>query len=113
METVHVLCILANSIWVFIYVMYIIWTKGKHISRVEQNEKYMNEFQIQPIKVIYNKPWKVIQKNCWEITTIEEVSGDKNPRYKLVNIGKVMGPGDWRISGWKALAGSNALKNTY
>lgn len=56
MERVHILCILANSIWVFTYVMYIIWTKGKHISRVKQNEKYMNEFEIQSIKVIYNKP---------------------------------------------------------
>lgn len=34
--------------------------------------------------------------------TIADVSGDKDPRHQLVNNGKVMGPGDWRISGWKA-----------
>lgn len=44
--------------------------------------------------------------------TIADVFGDKDPRYKLVNIGKLMGEGDWRVSGWKSLARSNALKST-
>lgn len=29
-----------------------IWKKGKYISRVKENEKYVNEFEIQLIKVI-------------------------------------------------------------
>lgn len=44
--------------------------------------------------------------------TIADAFGDKDPRYKLVDIGKVTGLGDWGIRGWKALAGSDALKNT-
>lgn len=45
-------CILASSIWVFICSECIIWNKGKCVSTVKENEKYMNAFEIQSIKVI-------------------------------------------------------------
>lgn len=50
-NTAALVCILASRIWVFICVTCIIWNKGKHLRRVEENENHMNESAVHPEKV--------------------------------------------------------------
>ena len=77
-----------------------IWKKGKRISRVKANEKYMNEFEIQLIKVIQtrqNSPESLPGNN-----TMADAIGKRLSRW-VGDDWKSDGAGWTRVSAWKAL----------